>query len=119
MCPDCCMPTTKISVVVIPKISGPNRCWLRHDVSQGCLSLVRYHAVWCDYVQIVACSRIVVIILVFVVLSWFVERCFSPAAYVGLCNAFIATCLPIIASAQLATMHMLACVMQSLLPVCP
>lgn len=77
MCPDCRMPTTKISVVVIPMVSGPNRCWLRQDVSQGCLSLVRYLAVWCDYVQIDACSRIVCIILVCVVLSWFVGRCFS------------------------------------------
>jgi len=118
MCPDCRMPTTKISVV-IPKGSGPNRCWVRHDVSQGCLSLIRYFAVWCDYVQIVACSRIVVIILVCVVLSWFVERCFSSAAYVGLCNTVIATCLPFISSAQLATMHMLACAMQSLLLVFP
>ena len=84
-----------------------------------CLSLVQYLAVWCDYFQIVACSRVVVIILVCVVLSCFVERYFSSPAYVALCNAVIAACLPMIASAQLATMHTMACVMQSLLPFFP
>jgi hypothetical protein len=44
MCPDCRMPTTKISLV-IPKVSGQNRCWVRYDVSQGCLSPVPYLAV--------------------------------------------------------------------------
>ena len=115
MCPDCRLPTTNIPAVVTAKVSGPNRCWVRHGVSQGCLSLVQYLAVWCDYFQIVACSRVVVIILVCVVLSWFLEQCFSSAAYVGLCNSVIATCLPMVTSAQLATMHMMACVMQSLL----
>jgi hypothetical protein len=85
-CPDCRLPTTKISAFGITKVSGPNRCWVRHDVSQGCLSLVQYLAVWCDYFQIVACSRVVVIILVCVALSWFVEQCFSSAVYVGLCK---------------------------------
>jgi hypothetical protein len=118
MCPDFRLPTTNMSAV-ITKVSGPNRCWVRHDVSQGCLSLVQYLVVWCDCFQIVACSRVVVIILVCVVLSWFVERCFSSAAYVGLCNAVIATCLPMIASTQLTTINIFACVMQSLLPVCP
>ena len=92
LCPDCRLPTTKFSAVVT-KVSGPNRCSVRHDVSQGCLSLVQYLAVWCDYFQIVACSRVVVIILVCVVLSW-------------LNDVFL-------------QLHMWTCVMRSLLPVCP
>jgi hypothetical protein len=126
-CPDCRLPTTKISAFGITKVSGPNLCWVRHDVSQGCLSLVQYLAVWCGYFQIVAYSRVVVIILVCVALFWSVEECFSSAVYVGLCkhsllsalysfsttghyaydglcHAVIATCLSMIAAAQLATM---------------
>jgi hypothetical protein len=39
MCPDCRLLTTKISAVVTTKVYGPNRCWVRHYVSQGCLSV--------------------------------------------------------------------------------
>jgi hypothetical protein len=39
MCPDCRFPTTKISAVVVTKVSGPSRCWVRHVVSGGCLSV--------------------------------------------------------------------------------